>query len=493
MIFFQSARVNLPVFLILQAAAIATLSCSSATWAAPQNDFTREPKGKPYGRCELLFIKGVDGARHLLARIAMEIDRYVTPVKPWDLSPEDESEIRQTLSDLNLPEAQRFERAYELLLQARIKSLNPVSQYFIRKGIANSLKKDSLYNKTLGRQILRKFGPHYNPVFNRVSTYIKSSTGLTLTDLIIRVHETEHLVQRNSNPISWMAALYVATIENLSVIFRTPFSVPFWRQQEVRALGAQWELARLIPPEIRAQLLREWRYEKSHISHLERLWVRALIKSGILDRLVDLMVRGLQLEKVGIHNEASRRALEISLVTKIVVGEGEGIDWFPTFAARAKNLLQEEDLSYIEGIAKQGSDYEPLRTELDQYLAEHSESDILSDDGLDQKRVGQLQKVVSELRYPSEISDTLDRIYGGTLEHAGLSKAEFIERLSVVHGYTLENIYYAHYASNLRTLLFYFSWYPITILAMDHFPEPPFWIILTKDIQLLVRVLSDFF
>lgn len=419
------------------------------TPAAAENE---NPEKKSYGGCELFIMKSLDYVRAHLKDAAEKFDRKLSVVAPWQFAPAEENAIAKIFADADLSDEQRFERAYKLLIETRIKQFNPVSRFFVRGAVRDSLQQNSIYSKTIGALLLKYLGPHYNPIFNRTATYVRPSSGITPLDSIMAVHETEHLLHRNTNPIFWMAAIKVATIETLSVVLRTPLLVPLRRRQEVRAIGAQWELARLIPAETRVRLLRDWRYEKSHISHVERLWIRALIKSGILRRLVEIMSRGLGIEGTGFGGNTARLALEESLIVKIV-GNQNLSNWYGPFLARARDRLSPNELRYIEGIWKQGSTYEPLRSEMAEYYGSHSEAEILADDGLNQEQVRRLQTMVSDLRYGDKFSDVVDEIYGATLQYAGLPKDQFIERLSVIQGYTLENIYYQHYATPFRVYM----------------------------------------
>ncbi len=415
------------------------------------------PSHKPYGRCELLLMKTLDGFREFQRGTIQKIDQIVTPVHPWNISQQDEETITNVFSDASLSEEQRFERAYSLLVGARIKQLNSVSRFFSRGAVEDSLKQNSIYSKTIGALVLKYYGPHYNPIFNRTATYVRPSAGITPLDSIMAVHETEHLLHRNTNPIFWMAAIKVAAFETLSLFIRTPILVAIRRRQEVRAIGAQWELARLIPAEVRKKLLQDWRYEKSHISHVERLWVRALIKSGILQRAISILERGLNLEAAGLKSNSSRLGLEETLVARIVSGRNL-TNWYSPFAARARDRIDTTELAYIEGIWREGIEFEPLKAEMDSYLGSHSETEILNDNGIEQTQIRHLQGLVSDLRYDSKFSDALDQIYGATLENAGLSKDQFIERLSAIHGYTMENIKYRHYTTPARTYILFVSY-----------------------------------
>lgn len=432
-----------------------------AGWADDE-PLSRSPK--PYGRCALLLMRTADGFRQFLSGTVQKLDQIITPVQPWNISQEDEDAISRIFSEVTQSEEQRFERAYSLLVGARIKQLNPVSRFFVRGAVEDSLKQNSIYSKTIGALALKYFGPHYNPIFNRTATYVRPSAGITPLDSIMAVHETEHLLHRNTNPIFWMAAIKVAAFETLSVIIRTPALVAIRRRQEVRAIGAQWELARLIPTEVREKLLQDWRYEKSHVSHVERLWVRALIKSGILQRAISIMERGLSLETTGLNSDSSRRGLEETLVARIVGGRNL-TNWYGPFASRARNRIDSTELAYIEGIWREGSGFGPLRAEMNSYLGSRSETEILNDEGIEQAQVRHLQGLISDLRYDNKFSDALDQIYGATLENAGLSKDQFIERLSVVHGYTMENINYRHYTTPARTYILFVS-YATVLLSM---------------------------
>ena len=426
----------------------------SLSWGT---DPPQAPSSPPLGPCALFLMKSADYFRSLSRSTVAKIDQAITPVAPWNISSEDEATISAVFSNPELSEEERFEQAYRLLVGARIRQFNPISRYFVRGAVEDSIEQNSLYAKTLGMRLRKYLGPHYNPVFNRTSTFVRPSTGLTPLDSILAIHETEHYLHRNTNPIFWLAAAKVATIETLSVVVRTPLIAIFRRRQEVRAIGAQWELARLIPADIRANLLRDWRYERSYVSHFERLWVRALMKSGILDRMVALMERGLDLESTGFDSEMSRQRLAETLVAKIVAGQNI-TNWYKPFYERARPRLTNTELAYIEGVANDGSGYEPLRREMHSYFDAHSEQEILSDDGLNLELARALQTSLSDAKYSDKFSEAVDQIYGATLEYAALPKNEFIERLSLLQGYTLENINYHHYNTPTRNYMLLVSY-----------------------------------
>lgn len=450
-------------------------------------------KAKPtpqYNACQRILIKANDQVRSWFGDARDYMDHHISQIKPWKFDPEDEQAIEAIFQDPHLSDEAKFEQAFYAIVEARLKQLNPVSRFFARRGARDALRQRSIYSRTLGRVLLFFMGPHYNPILNRTSTHAHRQWGATPLDALISLHEAEHLVHRNTNPVFWAITLKVRVTELFMTLIKTPASIPLVRRSEVHAMGAQWEFVRLIPPDVRERLLQEAEEQPIfQISNKENLLLHALLKTGVFKQFTDILRKGLAINEDAdqpstsytntIRHIAIHEALALSptnprrldLTTVPLNSHREALEdtalraffglakknWFKTFSQLSHGRISHEDLAFVRGVFKKGVNYPPVKHILTDYLDENDEADILGSTELNQSLIARAHTLFTHRRYPRHLLSELNTIYLNSLRHADAPKEEFVRRLSVSHNYTLDRLSQQHYQNNFRTLLLFSS------------------------------------
>ena len=197
-------------------------------------------------------------------------ETYLSANKPWDLSADAQARIQvindrmatlidNTGSDDSITNQleQGAAEVLQILQEERQHTLNPVSRFFFRGAARDVESQTGLYARTLGGLIFIMMGPHYNPIFNRIATpNVNAWRGdsTDFADRVVALHEMQHARDRNLHPLPWLLMLKAIPWDMFSWFAQTPItpSVRFW--SESAAMGAQWEIARLIPKVSRAKI-----------------------------------------------------------------------------------------------------------------------------------------------------------------------------------------------------------------------------------------------
>ncbi len=245
-----------------------------------------------------------------------------------------------------------------------------------------------------------------------------------IRDLTLLIHELEHAYHRNSQPLHWLVFAKVNAAE-LSFMISTPFAGFMRRNFETRAIGAQWELMHRLPEEQRSQ------------------WMKRIA----LERV--LMKRAYKLRKKSV--EERKAALNIER----------------DFADREAKIDQNLSELTPELQAK-------VKAEL------YAERDYLLQLVHDEKFWKMADK-------HGEREDDFLAIAYHSLKNAHLSKEEFIEKLSPVHGYTLNQIVKEHVSPlNYWKLMFLMANMPFVIDAVTKGKDPEN--LFFKDLRFALRL-----
>jgi len=203
-------------------------------------------------------------------RFTRTVERYLTAKKPWTFSPVQEKQFEDIYFDSTLTEVEQHKKLYDALIQARIESTHPIARFFLRSAAKDALSQKSIYAKTTG-VLLRKFaGPHYNPVYNRIS--FQPIGNHDFRDLLVTFHEIEHAYERNAN-LALTPAKILIMAQEFFMVFPTSITPAMTYYTESRAIGSQWEFARRIPYFARTKLRSDMRVlfledlMKKHIPH----------------------------------------------------------------------------------------------------------------------------------------------------------------------------------------------------------------------------------
>lgn len=243
-------------------------------------------------------------------------------------------------------------------------------------------------------------------------------------DLTLLIHELEHAYHRNSQPLMWLLFAKVNAAE-ISFMISTPFAGFMRRNFETRAIGAQWELLNRMPEERRAQWMKRIALE------------RALIK------------RAYKLRKKSVEERKAALDIERDFANREEKIDQNASDLTPELRAKVKaDLFAERD-----------------------YLLQlvHDEKFWKMAD-----KQGKREDDFLEISYQS-------------LRHAHLSKEEFIEKLSPVHGYTLSEIVKDHVGPfNQWKLMILMASLPVVIDAVTKGKDPE--AVFFKDLRFVLRL-----
>lgn len=169
----------------------------------------------------------------------------------WALDPALDERMKAVFLKSGLSNQERVGELFRELMEARVASSSPATKWLMENAIDDALKQHSIYSRTVGRILERYAGPHYNPIVNRA--VVPTDPDLGARRYMVAVHELEHAFHRNSNLLE-MAAMSAVYPKELFMIFRTPLTPILRSRVEMRAIGAQWELANRIPAEFRRKL-----------------------------------------------------------------------------------------------------------------------------------------------------------------------------------------------------------------------------------------------
>lgn len=362
-------------------------------------------------------------------------------MRPWDFGPELEAEIQKIFEDPTKSDAEKLRALHERFWQARLATTNPVTRFFMRRPVKDSLRQRSIYSWTLGWLYRAVMGPHYNPIFNRTS--IGVSKVPTIIELIVASHELGHAFHRNT--FGWEFLVIMATAPKelfFGMLPRTAFPTMMFRA-EGHSIGAQYELVRRIPPEVRQSLLAKLRQEReTPVPDKARLALERLETTGTIYFFHELYHRFTEKKELTERDEETiARIIATGALNK---KERDGLlEWVDRFVkARTKDgrtLTPEETLQV--GLARRMIEKGAAGMTLPEAVLRIPKPDAAP------SRLHQQALVVlgvSKLGFFKGIrwalKDMFRKIGIASLENAHLSKEEFVKKLRPVHGYDFEGL-----------------------------------------------------
>ena len=79
------------------------------------------------------------------------IDRVLGVNESWEFSVAREEEFKAIYEDPSLPDREKHQRLFRLLIAARVSGVNRVSAHFLESMVRDVFEQNSLYSRTLGR------------------------------------------------------------------------------------------------------------------------------------------------------------------------------------------------------------------------------------------------------------------------------------------------------------------------------------------------------
>ncbi len=379
----------------------------------------------------------------------LEFDRYAVKTEEWVVSPETETRIQKIFEthDDYIPLETKMIYLFQELTQGRYQELSPAKRFLARRALKDVLAQKSIYSHTLGRLLAVIAGPHYNPVLNRVVIPREGRVD-NLSRPLIAIHEVEHMFDRNRNLMGTLVALKVYVTE-LFMYLRTPMTPLLVRRAESRSIGAQWEFVRRIPTELREsiiKILNEKKESDQKISSQETIdKIKKISDSGALSKLREILNK-IQFTTVNeVSYSESSKLVEVLFLRNIQ--NIKKLRKLVKLHLKSGTLSQAES-DFVRSIIKKGLDADVFNAQ----YAEYSKSE-------DVRRV--IQHLIRENlneRWNRTLKARLDYIFLKSLELAELGKQDFIEQMSHVHGYSLENLVKRHYEfDGLRKFVLYMS------------------------------------
>lgn len=237
-----------------------------------------------------------------------KVEKKVGAAPEWEIPEALTHELLEYWRTSAEPLEDKLRHTYQKVLAARVDTLNPASQAFVKLAGRRLLEKNGWYQRSMGLGIGAIVGPHYNPIFN--SVYLSRKTG-KLSDVVIAIHEMEHAVDRNSSLLAGVGTVVHAK-ESL-MLFPTPLGPLNRFAMESRAIGAQWELMQRIPEsvrlKIRSDFIKEARLKKV-LGKDAKDWFKDWSKNGDPEAVSDLENHLLRMDaELGILEQITERSL----------------------------------------------------------------------------------------------------------------------------------------------------------------------------------------
>lgn len=411
----------------------------------------------------------------------------------WKLGADWEKRIEEIFNKPGLTPEQRTREAFETLLKARVANSSAATRWLMDDVIEDAIEQKSLYSKTMGKALAKIVGPHYNTLFNRTS--IPMDEGLGARRYLLAVHEVEHAFHRNSNPADY-AILGAAFSKELFMVFRTPVSPIVRRRIEMRAVGAQWELASRIRPEFRRKLVEEMKKAppvlgRTRETARELASAQRLFSEGLVSEL------RANLAKVGL---SSRNPDVERLLTRFLLVTKRGSA--PYLQSMVRKKIDQGTLSAAEK-AEVSAFFDHFFSRRDKLLSTplwpRPQQDLqfrasLSDQDLRVFERFLRKKRDSKYSLGGDLEKSINEVFVASLENAHLSKSDFIDRIAPIHGYSMETLAKDHLSLNdgwKASLTISTALYTALAAATGDDLSDPESLSGAEDLKLLIRLLAS--
>jgi hypothetical protein len=422
--------------------------------------------------CEQLFTPEISAIGQIRKNILnkYDVDKKISDQKEWVLSPEAEEKLKNILvqNDANPTDTfndVQLEEFYWTLIDARLESISPLSRKFAEYAAKDALNQESWYGRTLGRALSGFAGPHYNPLVNRIGLpFKKAASDFSIIDYVLGVHETEHLVHRNTSPKFFIPFMAISAYE-MTMVLRTPLTPLFVRRMETRAISAQWELAHRIPENIRNLLIEQIRDNK--ISSFKDQEIKTILSSSSFERALVLFEN---LRAYWSGDDAKTRLVQVMYDPK----SKEAKKALLTAASTRLNSADAEFLKSFIGDPTLFITFEELQKE-------HT-----VEEGL----LAEARRAVLRGKYGKH-SEIYKTVVINTLKNASLTREEFVNQLGPRHGYNLDNIYKSFYKRTWVNYMVYAN--AAYYLIASYFDPAQAHNIMALDVRTLVELLQYLF
>lgn len=378
----------------------------------------------------------------------------------WKFSEEQERKFAEIFEREDLSD----EKAYTLLVREIFKAQSENSarptRFLMRAPLRDIYGRKSLYALTRGRLIALTFGPHYNPVFNRVASTYRPEDDSDLGRVIagtLAIHEGAHAFDRNRRPIFTTLGTLGLVWDFKNVLIKTPITPLVRYRMETEAVGAQWELVRRLPKDVKGRLIVKLRSELNSFP--------VAFMSAIRDRVEETTAEVIKLQRQYLNE--SRQFLETSeSEAAIKIREDENLmkDLREAFeradALKEKERLGEKSLDFIFSTFPGD-----LSEQLKKIREQHDEVDFMD------KRLRDAHAQLSKerqswsrsRRWREDIRGALYKITLDSLINSELSKEDFIRKQLPTHGYDQDSLLKYHYRfSQKDALLLYIALFTIS-------------------------------
>lgn len=411
-----------------------------------------------------------------------QLDERLSSHTAWEFSKQQEAEFELIFADKTKTDYEKFNNFFHSMNAARLSQVSPLSRFFIKRALADLLKQRSLYSLTLGKLLEARAGPHYNPVFNRTAIKFKNKKDLSVDELLVAFHESQHLFDRNTQPIKFLGGLYPMVIE-LFMILRAPTTPLITRHWETRAIQAQWELARRIPKEFREIILAEFNLTpKTFTDNKFEGYTQLLLHTNILEKTSELL-RLLQNQGV-INKFDTPEALKRAAIRQLIQGNYLSNKTLKAAKSTLSTIFEKKEaLNYFRLISK-GLRVDPL----DIYGLKTFDKGAIKNF---KTREFFLRKEINEYT-KSNTEKQIESVFIHTLENSEIPKDQFIKKLSEAHGYSLKALYKHHYRfSTFKQLLVLDAFIRLNVLYANNFEgDPQFY---ANDLRLVWKLYTYLF
>ncbi len=378
----------------------------------------------------------------------------------WMLSKEDEAHLNSFWELTEKTDAEKLEMLYQEITKIRIKTKNKISKQQIESVLKTVNSNTNWYEKTLGKLLEKGAGPHYNPIFNRTSIggfKNENDQHLDKVMTMIRMHEIEHAVHRNFNPLFFLVSLKIRVTEML-MYFKTPLSPVIISHMERRAIGSQWEMVKRLPKEKIDELINESKaYEDNMINT-----AKEKIFSNIINNQAHAWFMAKYFEiQMNLSNHSNKDA-DISqhlsdMIAIFMRNKPKNLKSESDLVLKeATRILTKDELRIFKVMVKFGAENHPesIPHHISEYrIAKETDSEFKE---LLQSKINSLSlgKILNETQI---LKLKMNGIFLKSLEHHKLTKEEFIFKMLKHHGYDFKNLYAGHYnfSGFLPTMLFY--------------------------------------
>jgi len=390
--------------------------------------------------------------------------------KEWLYTEKQEQSFKDIwLLDDSISAEEKFILLYQKMIESRLNNSNGVTNFLMKRVLQDGMNQKSVYARTIGSVLGFFTGPHYNPVFNRIM--LPKTMGRKIVDHFVLFHEIEHAYNRNTNPLN-IIFLTKVVMKELFMIIPTPFTPIAKLHIEARAIGAQWELVRRIPKDVRDELVHM--LELPHLGEADESFISQLVLERFEHEAKSILIKGLknfrppkqeyQITKNGKIDDIERfRAYRNYFLSKKK-------EIIKNFFSNADNLLEEkvekrvmkifldrnfdgivDDLE-LDLITMQRKNFKVSFNDNNQLEIEDADqvieiiNSIYSNKQFFKPRMhSTLEKIRRDKWIQNLMKQSLTDLLVNSLKGADLSKGEFIEKISPIHGYDLKGLLKHHY------------------------------------------------